>query len=174
MGSKVLIVSRGSWSNSSLNSSPMLTPSVHKAKCLPGFLSRRRAPCSGAHSHVSLRFLSTKASTSQKPSHVPALHSSALDLLANSLNLARQVGSLVGGDADGDDWARDTSSTAQSKLGRHVDVRGVLVLGQERDVEDDRERGSVGSQDDELAGAAGEGLGGLAGRVLELVFFQAT
>jgi hypothetical protein len=44
-------------------------------------------------------------------------------------------------------------------LARHVDVGGVLVLGQEGDVQDDREGGRIGAEDGDFADTTVEGLG---------------
>ena len=57
-----------------------------------------------------------------------ALHSETLDLVAEGTDLGVEIGSLVGGEGDGNDRAGDTASTAKSGLGRNVDVRDVLVL----------------------------------------------
>lgn len=64
------------------------------------------------------------------------------------------------------DIPRDTGGSAESELGGNVDVGRVLVLAEQGDVEDNRERGSVSGENAQLAGAAGEGLGGLAGQKL--------
>lgn len=47
-------------------------------------------------------------------------------------------------------------------------VRGVLVLSQERDVEQNSQRSGVGSKNDNLSGTTVQGLGGLVGTLLEL------
>lgn len=43
-----------------------------------------------------------------------------------------------------------------------------LVLAQEREVEKDSERGSVGREDDHFADTTVQGLGGLVGTLLQL------
>lgn len=78
------------------------------------------------------------------------LDSKSLDLVLESTDLAHQVGSLVGGDGSGDDGAGNTASTAKSDLGGDVNVRCVLVLGQERDVQENGQRGGVGGKDNNL------------------------
>lgn len=51
---------------------------------------------------------------------------------------------------------------------RETHVRGVLVLGQEGDVQKNGQRGRVGGQDDNLGSTTVEGLGSLVGSLLEL------
>lgn len=47
-------------------------------------------------------------------------------------------------------------------------VGGVLVLGQERDVQQDSQGSGVGSEDDDLGGSSVKGLRGLVGTLLQL------
>ena len=84
----------------------------------------------------------------------------ALNLVLQGTDLSHQVTSLVGGDASSDHRTRDTSRAAQGELAGDEDVAGVLVLTQERDVEQNGERGGVGREDDQLGSTAIEGLGG--------------
>jgi hypothetical protein len=70
-----------------------------------------------------------------------------------------QVRSFVGGDGSRDDWARDTTGTSESGLGRNENVRDVLVLAQEGQVKQDFEWFSVGGHDDELGDTTVKGLG---------------
>ncbi|MDB5910781.1 MAG: hypothetical protein JWP34_4895 [Massilia sp.] len=42
----------------------------------------------------------------------------------------------------------NTSGSAESELRRDIDVGGVLVLAEQGDVEDDRERKTIGSEED--------------------------
>ena len=60
------------------------------------------------------------------------------------------------------------SYSAQSHLGWNVDVWNVLVLGEERKVEENGEWRGVGGQDDDLGNTSVEGLGGLVGALLQL------
>ena len=85
------------------------------------------------------------------PRIVTPLHSHTLNLLTDGADLAGKVRSLVGRDRDRDDRTADTGSPAKSELGRDVDVRGVLVLGQQGNVQDNRERGGVRSEDNKFA-----------------------
>jgi hypothetical protein len=73
-----------------------------------------------------------------------------LNLVLEGADLTHEVGGLVGGDRASDDSARDTAGTAKSHLGGDVDVGDVLVLTQERKVEEDSQRAGVRSQDNDL------------------------
>lgn len=63
---------------------------------------------------------------------------------------------------------RTYASTAERNLGGHVDVGGVLVLAQQRNVQEDSKRSGVGSEHDNLGGSTVESLGSLVGSLLEL------
>ena len=89
-----------------------------------------------------------------------ALDHEPLNLVLDGPDLSHEVASLVGGDASSDHRTRDTSRAAQGELAGDEDVAGVLVLTQERDVEQNGERGGVGREDDQLGSTAIEGLGG--------------
>lgn len=97
-----------------------------------------------------------------------SLDHKSLDLVLESTDLAHKVGSLVSGDGSSNNSAANTTSTAQSHLGRNVNVRDVLVFAEKRDVEQDGERGGVGGQDDNLGDTTVEGLGCLVGALLQL------
>lgn len=73
-----------------------------------------------------------------------------LDLVLEGADLAHQVRRLVGCYAAGDNSASDAAGTSESHLGRDVDVWHVLVLAEEREMEEDREWGSVRRKNDEL------------------------
>lgn len=60
------------------------------------------------------------------------------------------------------------ASTAEGNLGGHVNVRGVLVLAQQRDVQEDGKRSGVGGEHDNLGGSTVESFGSLVGTLLEL------
>lgn len=60
-------------------------------------------------------------------------------------------------DAGGDNGPGNATSTAESHLGRNVDVWHVLVLAKQRQVQKDGERGGVGSEDDQLTDTTVEG-----------------
>lgn len=84
----------------------------------------------------------------------------SLDLIFQGPDLAHEVAGLVRRDARGDDGATDAAGSSERHLGRHVHVRHVLVLGEQRQMEQDGQRGRVRGQDDDLGFAAVEGLGG--------------
>lgn len=95
----------------------------------------------------------------KKTQQMPYLNGKSLDLLLQSLDLARKLRQLVGADAGGNDGTAHTTSTSEQSLARDVDVRDALVFADEGDVEDDSEGLGVGSQDGELASTAVDGLG---------------
>lgn len=115
-------------------------------------------------------------SRANAPLHDTNLHESQTSILDHqALNLVlqvadggSQVGSLVGGDAAGDDGAGNTGSTAESHLAGDVDVGDVLVLAQQGQVQNDGQGGGIGGQNDDLGGSAVQGLGGLVGTLLQL------
>lgn len=64
------------------------------------------------------------------------------------------------------DAARNTSSTTQSNLAGNENVWDVLVLGEQRQVQQDSQRSSVGSEDNHLGYTSVQGLRGLVGTLL--------
>lgn len=92
-----------------------------------------------------------------------------LDLVLQAADLVHQVAGLVGSDASGDDSTANTTGTAKGSLGGHIDVGHVLVLAQQRQVQQDGERSGVGSQDDDLGNTTVQRLGGLVGTLLQLL-----
>lgn len=91
-----------------------------------------------------------------------------LDLVLESLDRARQVAGLVGADASGNHGAADTAGAAESNLARHEHVRRVLVLAQQRDVQQNGKRVGVRSENGNLACVPVERLGDLVGALLRL------
>lgn len=83
------------------------------------------------------------ANYSPIPSRLDHLDHESLDLVLDGADLAHEVGGLVGGDGGGDDGAGDTAGTAESHLAGNVDVRDVLILSDEGQVEEDGEGLSV-------------------------------
>ena len=66
---------------------------------------------------------------------------------------------------------QETNESCRSLLDRAGSLREqryVLVLSQEGNMQQEGQRGCVGSKDDNLGGSAVEGLGGLVGTLLEL------
>lgn len=96
------------------------------------------------------------------------LDGKTLDLVAEGLDLARELAGLVGVDGRGNDGAADAAGAAEQRLAGDVDVGRALVLAQQRDVQQDRERLRVGGQDGNLAGAAVQRLGHLVGALFGL------
>ena len=92
-----------------------------------------------------------------------------LDLVLQAPDLVHQVAGLVGGDAGSDDGSADAAGSAQGGLGGDVDVGDVLVLAEQRQVQEDGEGRGVGGEDDDLGDAAVERLGGLVGTLLQLL-----
>ena len=89
----------------------------------------------------------------------PSLDHESLNLVLDGPDLAHQITSLVGSDTGRDHRTRHTSGPTQGKLAGDVDVGDVLVLSQERQVEQDGERGGVRGQDDNLSGSTIQSLG---------------
>ena len=92
-----------------------------------------------------------------------------LNLLLDGGDLGLDLRSFVLGDGRGDDGAGDTAGAAEGLLRPAEDVGHVLVLAEQRDVEEDLQRLGVGGEHDELGLAAVEGLGGLVGTLAELL-----
>lgn len=96
------------------------------------------------------------------------LDGKSLDLVAEGLDLASELGSLVGVDRGSNDRTADTTGAAEHVLAGDVDVGSALVLAQEGNVQQDGEGLGVGGQDGNLAGTAVQGLGDLVGSLLGL------
>jgi len=83
--------------------------------------------------------------------HTPIpLDNQSFDLVPHLNDLVLQRRCLVASDGCGDDATAHTTRTAKSTLAGHEDIANVFVFGQERDVEQDGKRRSVGSEDDNL------------------------
>lgn len=100
--------------------------------------------------------------STKKTQQVPDLDGKSLDLLLESLDLARKLRQLVGADAGGNNGTAHTASTSEQSLAGDVDVRDALVFADEGDVEDDGEGLGVGSKDGKLASTTVDGLGDCA------------
>jgi len=83
-----------------------------------------------------------------------------LDRVADRQDLRLDLRALVRDDRGGDDRARDATRTTERLLRGNEHVRHVLVLAQQRQMQQDLERVGVSSHDDELRLATVEGLGG--------------
>jgi hypothetical protein len=92
-----------------------------------------------------------------------------LDLELDGQDLGLEVRALVRGDGGSNDGTRNTAGTTESSLGGDKDIGDVLVLAEERQVEQNLNGLGVGSHDNELGNTTVEGLGGLVGSLLELL-----
>lgn len=95
----------------------------------------------------------------QESQQMPDLDGKSLDLLLESLDLARKLRQLVGADAGGNNGPAHTASTSKQSLAGDINVRDALVFADEGDVEDDGEGLGVGSKDGKLASTTVDGLG---------------
>lgn len=107
--------------------------------------------------------LLSPAMTSQIPAllsqPVHPLDGKTFNLVAEGLDLASQLTSLVGVDASSNDGTAHTAGAAQEGLAGNVDVRSTLVLAEEGDVQKNSERFGVGGQDSDFASATVKSLG---------------
>lgn len=98
----------------------------------------------------------------------PSLDHESLNLVFQASDLVHEIGCLVGGNASTDNSPGNTTSTSKSSLAGNINVWNVLVLAQERKMEENGERSGVGSEDDDLTDTTVQGLGGFVGTFLEL------
>jgi hypothetical protein len=73
--------------------------------------------------------------------------------------LPHQITRLVRRDTSGNDRAADPTNSSERHFAGHVYEGDVLVFAEEREMEEDRERGGVACEHDELGYAAVEGFG---------------
>lgn len=85
------------------------------------------------------------------------LHCSVVTHL-DGINLALDLPGLTADDGASNDGPRDTASASDGRLGGEEDVRDVLVLAEEGQVEEDLDGLSVGRHDDQLGDTAVERL----------------
>jgi hypothetical protein len=83
--------------------------------------------------------------------------------------LRLELGAFVGSDRASDDRARDSTGAAEGLLRADEDVGNVLVLAQERQVEEDLQWFSVGCHDDEFGETAIQSFGGFVGSTAQLL-----
>jgi hypothetical protein len=76
----------------------------------------------------------------------------------DGVDLTPKLTRLVGSNRGSNHRARNTASATKGSLGGDKDVRDVLVLAEEGEVEEDLDGFRVGGHDDELADTAVEGL----------------
>merc|ERR1711981_224462 len=101
-------------------------------------------------------------------SSVSHLDQQALNLISERLDLRLQLRTLVHSDGRGDDRSRHTTCTAECLLGRHEHVWHVLVLTQQRKVQQNLERLSIRREHHELANTTVQRLGRLVGALAKL------
>lgn len=100
---------------------------------------------------------------------VTDLNEKLLDLDLHAVDCALKLRSFVGGDGAGDDWTRNAAGTAEGDLAGNEDVRDVLVLAEEGQMEENLDRFGVGGHDDHLTDTTVQCLGGLVGTLLGLL-----
>jgi hypothetical protein len=74
-------------------------------------------------------------------------------------DLRHEVAGLVGGDGSSDDGAGDTTCATKGSLAGDIDVGDVLVFGEQRQMQQDCQRRSIGGQDDDFRSTTVESLG---------------
>lgn len=89
--------------------------------------------------------------------------------LLNGLDLLLQLGAFFDGDRTGDDRPGDPAGPPQCLLGAHKHVGHILVLTQQREVQDDLQGLCVCSHHNELRDASVKGFGGLVGSFSKLL-----
>jgi len=82
-----------------------------------------------------------------------------LDGVLEVLDLALQLRPFVRGDRTRDDGSRNATGAPERLFRRHENIWYVLVLSQQRQMQEDLQRFSVGRHDDELGDAPVQGLG---------------
>lgn len=75
------------------------------------------------------------------------------------VDLVLQLRVLIGNNGARNDRTGHTASASQSHLGRNEDVRNVLILTQQRDVQDNLKGLGIGSHDDERGFSTVQSLG---------------
>jgi hypothetical protein len=99
-------------------------------------------------------FSSEPCATIHTPSpqtfHENYLDHESLYLVLESSDLVHEITGLVGGNRCSNDSPGYTASTSESGLAGDIDICNVLVFAQEWEVKEDRKRGGVGGEDDDL------------------------
>lgn len=97
------------------------------------------------------------------------LDQQGLDLVLDGVDLVLDGRTVVGGDRGSNNGSRDTTGSTKGSLGGHKHVGDVLVLAQQRKVQENLDGLGVGSHDDELGDTSVKSLGGLVGTLLQLL-----
>ena len=92
-----------------------------------------------------------------------------LNLLLDGVDLGLDLRTLVLGNTGTNDWPGDATGTAQSLLGADKHVGDVLVLAQQRNVQQNLQGLAVCGQHNELSLSTVQGLGGLVGSLSDLL-----
>ena len=100
--------------------------------------------------------------------HHSYLDQQSLNLVLDTVDLVLDRGSVVGSDGSGNNRSGHTTGSAQGGLGRHEHIWHVLVLTQQRQVQQDLDGLGVSGHDDELGDTSVQGLGGLISTLLQL------
>lgn len=96
------------------------------------------------------------------------LNQQGLDLVLNGEDLVLDAGSVVRSHRSSNHRTGNSTGSTKGSLGGNKNVRHVLVLTQKRQVQQNLNRLSVSSHDDELRNTSVQGFGGLVGTFLEL------
>lgn len=98
---------------------------------------------------------------------IAALDHQPLDLIFNAPDLTHQFTALIRCDTCSNDGSRNPTCSAQGYLAVYENVRNILVLTQQREVQQDGQRRTVRGQDDNLSNPPIERLRRLIGAFLE-------
>ena len=91
------------------------------------------------------------------------------NLSPQGADLVSQVTAFVGDDRAGDDGTTDSASSSQGNLAGNKDIRHVLVLAEQGQVQQNFKWFGIRGHDDEFADASVERLCGLVGTLSELL-----
>lgn len=97
------------------------------------------------------------------------LDDETLDLILDVIDLALQLAAIIASNRAGNNRSAHTTSPPKSSLAGDKHIRDILILTEQRQVQDDLEGLGVGGHHDELGDAAIQGLGGLVGTLAELL-----
>lgn len=98
--------------------------------------------------------------TTVQPKNERKSHKKSLNSHLDRLNLRFELRPLLYGDWGSDDRTRHPTGAAEGLLGADKHVRHVLVLTEEREVEDDLQWLSISGHHDELGNASVQGFSG--------------
>ena len=93
-------------------------------------------------------------------------------LVADSGDLRRQLGIVIGQDGAGHHGAGEAAGSSKGDLGGDEDERNVLLFAQQRQMEEIFQGIGVGSHDNQVGDTSVESLGGLVGTLLQQLVVQ--